>query len=56
MYDARSKTSHSQLEKIGITHVPHELEVQSLYHVYSLKARSSQCHNVLMSLKYVMTV
>ena len=26
-----------------------ELEVRSLYHLYSLKTRSSRCHNVVMT-------
>ena len=39
------------MEKINTSRAitPQELEVQSLYHLYSLKTKSSQCHYVVMT-------
>ena len=32
------------LQSLRCSHTPQELEVRSLYHIYSLKTKSSRCH------------
>ena len=43
------KTTQNVSEIIVLLHSPQELEVRSLYHLYSLKTKSARCHYVVMN-------